>query len=168
MRTWLIAAAVVTALCGCAMQPKTVMMKTTFDGEAHRPFVGPGPNAVSGQAFLRQQGGGTVTCAGEQVLLLPNTVFFREMLDIARKGSEPEHVGARISQGEFKSILRQGQCDAQGNFAFASVPSGSYLLATQVQWVVGYNRQGGGLLKTVSVEPGDSNRFLLSDADRAR
>lgn len=168
MKKWLFAAVAVTALYGCAMPPKTVIMKTTFDGEAHRAFIGPGSNAVSGQAFLRQQGGGTVTCAGERVMMVPNTAFFREMLDIAKQGSMPDHVGPRISESEFRPILRDSQCDAQGNFSFASVPAGSYLIATQVQWVVGYNRQGGELLKTITVTDGQANRFLLSDADRAR
>jgi hypothetical protein len=95
-------------------------MTSKFDYDLHKSYVQKGNNTIKGQAFLRQQGGGVVTCAGSEVLLVPDTPYFREMITILKSGKRP--AGEMDPVG--KSIIRRSRGDAQGNFIFNEVPDG--------------------------------------------
>jgi len=157
---------VAALLAGCAMPPKEVAIQTEFSAKEHDPYAKAGPNTVTGQAFLRQQGGGTITCAGARAVLFPATSFFKEMASITSRGQVPKYSGDNKGLREYAVLARNTRCDAQGNFDFPKVPAGKYLLMSEVVWTVRYERQGGMLSREVEVVDGGQNRFLLSDADR--
>lgn len=167
MRT-MSATALALALSGClaTAPPPMYEMRNKFDPADYAEYMKTGNSTVTGQAFLRQQGGGTVTCAGNQVHLLPDTIFFREGLGILfmRQGHQIKG-GLKDQDEKYQSLRRSAQCDAQGNFQFDSVPEGEYLITTAVEWSVGYSRQGGLLRKAVRVK-GPAVRVLMSDADQ--
>jgi hypothetical protein len=148
-------------LVGC-VPPAAVKMKTDIVESDYEKFRLEGKNTVSGQAFLRQKGGAVVTCAGSQVRLSPNTEYFREYWNIVKatkqKAIEPEYSGKRISRDTF--------CDAQGNFEFSNIPSGSYILVSWVSWQVGYAKQGGLLYAIIEVQGDKETKVILSDKDR--
>ena len=60
--------------------PPQVEVQAKFDEEEIRRYSEPGTSGVKGQAFLRQQGGGIVTCAGSEVFLVPATPYYRQLL----------------------------------------------------------------------------------------
>lgn len=155
------------ALSGCAsMMPPPVPpvpMTQQFREADHTEYLKAGSASLTGQAFLRQQGGGVVTCAGSDVILLPATPFFQEVVSIMRTGREPQ-VARPLT--EYTALYRKSQCDAQGNFVFANVPAGKYILMTQVQWVVGYNAQGGVLHREIDIPGSGVTNVLLTDTDR--
>jgi hypothetical protein len=64
-----------------------------------------------------------------------------------------------------KSMLKESQCDAQGNFSFAQLPDGAWFILTQVRWMVGYALQGGILMRQVSVANGETIQVLLTEKD---
>jgi hypothetical protein len=163
MREMVIFGLIALVLVGCAI-PQPVSMQTSFDRKEHMPFIQAGTNTVRGQAFLRQQGGGVVTCAGIEVHLLPSTSYFREFMRHVRAGKKPQASG-KVG-AEFASIWKKAQCDAQGNFVFHDLANGTWFVATDVQWTVGYSLQGGKLLKEVTVADGETVQVLLSDQDR--
>ena len=104
------------AYAGCAIR-QPVEMQTKFDYSEHEPYTKPGENGIKGQGFLRQKGGGIVTCAGSEVLMMPATSFFREAIRLMRAGNKPQ-ITEKIDPA-FKPIIKRSQCDAQGNFSFA-------------------------------------------------
>lgn len=153
-------------LTGCA--GALVQIKTRYNAEEHAAYAAKGANSVSGQAFLRQAGGGTVTCAGIAAVLFPDTPFFQETVDIASRGAKPDLAGQSIPKQD-RSPLRNTVCDAQGNFVMEEVPAGQWILVTEVRWMAGpYSPQGGLLKKSVQVRDGATNRFILSDGDLYR
>ena len=130
-----------------------------------------GSNTVRGQAFLKQKGGGVVTCAGELVHLKPNypkpntDKYDEELLDY-------------LITPEERSLYKETQCDAQGNFEFHKVPSGKWVIQVNVSWDVfsvesvplpsgnfyytADDRQGGTLTKEIIVLEGEENKFIIS------
>jgi len=137
--------------------PPFVKMQTKFDYSEHEPYAKPGENGISGQAFLRQEGDGVITCAGSRVLLLPATSYFREMFwHMIIAGSEPEP--PETPYPSLKSMIRRTQCDAQGNFSFPEIPDGTWFILTEV------NARGGGVLITeVTLSNGRIIQVLLTD-----
>ncbi|MBP7370582.1 MAG: hypothetical protein KA902_04010, partial [Arenimonas sp.] len=59
-------------LTGCMTAP-TITLTTPFDSDYAQKMLADGTNMVKGSALIRQAGGGVVTCAGNEVLLIPNT-----------------------------------------------------------------------------------------------
>jgi hypothetical protein len=158
-RAVVFAGAAVVAACA----PQEQKIASTLTEAELAPYRKPGQTTVRGQAFLRQQGGGVVTCAGEAVQLAPLTGTMRESLQVARACkrvvvSGPTQIGPRIT--------RTSTCDAQGNFRFDSIPSGEWVLITKVRWLVGGAQQGGELAKEISVPSKGTAETLLADRDR--
>lgn len=148
-------------LAGCAI--KSVPMQTEFISSDYDKFRASGKNRIVGQAFLKQQGGTVVTCAGNPVALQPDTAYFQEYWQIVRTKSKP--IQKEAEPGEQK-VTRQGTCDAQGNFSYEDIPDGKWIVTTHVSWRVGYTQQGGIVSKTIEVSGGKEVRVLLTDTDR--
>lgn len=167
-RAWLPLLAICATLTGCpaATMPvqQSISVSTPFSMDEHRVFLRPGAATLKGQAFLRQQGGGVVTCAGKQVALSPATPFYREVYRIARSGKTPI-LPPPPAELATQKLSKLGQCDAQGNFVFENVPAGRWIVATDVMWTVGYNPQGGGLMKEVDVPASGVVTTFLTDSD---
>jgi len=152
------------AYAGCAARqsaPRFVKMQTKFDYSEHEPYAKPGENSIKGQAFLSQQGGGVVTCAGSGVLLLPATSYFREMILHLVAGSEPEP--PETPNPSLKDMIRKTQCDAQGNFSLPNIPDGAWFVLTEVN-----ARHGGVLIVEVNLSNRSTIQVLLTDKDLVR
>lgn len=142
-----------------------------FIKENYESYLKSGSNTVTGQAFLTQNGGGVVTCAGQSVLLHPDTEYFINVSDDILSG----YLSANELDQDAKSILKVSQCDAQGNFEFHKIPAGNWVIRTNVSWNVnvvrsnGFNyyndsqKQGGALIKEVTVQDGEINKFIISE-----
>ncbi len=140
-----------------------------FIEEEHKSYLKLGSNTVTGQGFLTQNGGGVVTCAGQNVLMYPDTEYFNQRdSDIAKGCQLPNE--SNVTNNFFKS----SQCDAQGNFDFYKIPAGNYLISVNVSWNVSSIKsignyyytdnqtQGGPLRKKVTVRDGEINKFIIS------
>ncbi|MGL4711601.1 MAG: hypothetical protein ACRCWP_03290, partial [Shewanella sp.] len=71
-----LAAVFLILLAGCASP--TVKLNTQFDAAEAKKLMEKGNNAIEGNAFLRQRGGGVVTCSGMTVQLVPATAYATE------------------------------------------------------------------------------------------
>lgn len=151
-------------LAGCAAPPPPAPMdlQSQFSPQDVQAFLGIGTGAVKGQGFLRQRGGGVVTCAGAPVQLIPATPYFREFLHQLRIGRRP---GPDQSLDSYRTYFRRSNCDAQGNFEFDNLPAGSWFVMTEVRWTVGHLPQGGVLLREISVPDHQAKQVFLSDSD---
>jgi len=146
-------------LCGC-MQQKTVAIDTSVSEAELAPYREAGTASITGQGFLRQNGGGVVTCAGSQVILAPDLPPIRQAIDAARAGSQVQFGGQQWGDAGRKTI-----CDAQGNFSFEQLPAANWYVLTEVRWEVGYSSQGGTLGAPVTTRPGEQSHLVLSDDD---
>ena len=158
------AAGLSIVLGGCVATPQqSVQMNyTAAEFDAYR---GVGDATVYGQAFLRQQGGGVVVCAGEPVVLFPHSPSFENVVALARKHIQP--VLADSADPRFKGVARFATCDAQGNFRFVAVPRARWYIFSRVRWSVGdYGQQGGELLGEVDTTGGGEQQILLTDRNR--
>lgn len=155
----LLAAAIL--LSGCAA-PRALSeypgFQSRYVASEHTAYLADGKHTVTGQAFLRQKGGGVVTCAGYPVVLAPATPFFTELLPYAAANKVPETVGT-----EYRKVVKRSQCDAQGNFVFNNVPPGRWHILTAVEWVVAGNNQGAVVKREITVP---TEQVILSDLDR--
>lgn len=150
-----------TIVSACAPREKQVI-SVAFDAAQHKAYAGQGSGKLVGQAFLRQQGGGVVTCAGSPVMMAPDTPYFQEMIKVSKAGKAPI-AGSEMESA--KATIKSTVCDAQGNFVFDKLPPGRWFVGTDVRWTVGYNTQGGSVFKAVTVAPASETKILLTDAD---
>lgn len=157
----IISVILIVILHGCAYTPPAPLeIRTPFNPEIHAPYAQPGRGVVSGQAFLRQQGGGVVTCAGAGVFLLPATSYFRSVLYVARSGHPVQALPYEAQR------LRKGsRCNAQGNFIFTDVAPGSWFVVAEVNWAVRNIGQGGVLLAEITVNNDETTDVILAEAN---
>jgi hypothetical protein len=159
----------VLALAGCR-GPATLEPMTDFDANAASIINKKGSGTVSGQAFLKQAGGGVVTCAGNEVALIPATDYATQRLrmifgssDYGYKDQFTQDV-TKAKNGSYYEMRRYAVCDAQGNFVFKEVASGTYYLMTSVLWsVTQYRNAGGSLMHKVEVKNGRNSEVLMTD-----
>ena len=74
--------ALVTLVGGCTVPIQKVQLTSTFDEPLAKRQMEAGPNTVEGSALIRQQGGGIVTCAGNNVWIIPVTEYSTERIRI--------------------------------------------------------------------------------------
>lgn len=136
-------------------------MLAAFDADEAAHIHVTGPNSVRGQAFLRQRGGGVVTCAGAGVSLMPDTAYARERIRKAYGPSALEAAARRIigvvledPDPAYVAHIRQTTCDADGRFAFTGLVDGTYYIETEVRWTVAYQPQGGPVVVPVDLRGG--------------
>jgi hypothetical protein len=135
----------------------SVKVQAKFDYSEHEPYAKAGRNVLSGRAFLRQQGDSVVTCAGNRVLLVPATAYFREafwhLIVSRREAQPPETVYPSL-----KSMIRRAECDAEGKFSFSEVPDGAWFVLTQVN-----APDGGVLIGELALSNAGAATVLLTD-----
>lgn len=152
-----------------ACMQNIVETKTPFDPNAGRYILAKGSGAIEGQAFMRQAGGDVVTCAGEEVTLIPATEYQKERMAIiygsvqggrrtSSIGDMPPTRDPRATQLEKKTV-----CDAEGDFVFSNLAAGEYYVTSRVLWSSGqYVTEGGLLASYVKLSPGERKRVLLN------
>lgn len=157
-----------TSLAACAGAPVTIT--SHFNPAEVAWAAGKGANGVSGQAFLRQQGGGVVTCASEEVTLVPASPYATERI-MARYGNTSSGSASflfsnRLPEPDpsYMKSIRTAHCDAQGNFSFTDLPDGDYYVVTKVVWTVGNSifPEGAGLMQKVSLHDGQQPKVILT------
>lgn len=164
VRNLAIVAVVVMLAAGCET-PEPIATKTIFDPVAVAFIHERGPNAVNGQAFLRQKGGGVVTCAGRTVSLIPSGAHSRERIRNEYGTTRWPALAVRPADQPSRVYLlhmRRTICDAQGNFAFSGLADGDYFVETVVNWEVAGEDQGGALMAPVSLWDGASKRVMVT------
>lgn len=168
MKVISISLALTLLVAGCATN-RAVVLNSTFSLSEVEAQLKPGPNTVAGSAFVRQVGGGVVTCAGGSVYLMPITPYAREW---AQHIYASQVEGYRPTQGrgieftnlsqQFAESIKTTTCNAQGFFEFSEVADGSYYAFTKVNWRVGGEIQGGSIMKSVAVRGGQKLNIVLA------
>lgn len=161
-KVWLgvFAAALLLAACAAPQPVQMQQRQTKFDYASHKPYTLKGANTIEGQAFLRSQCGGFLPCAGDEVLLMPATPYFREELSIVRAGNKPSDQ----NNPDAKTVIKHSKLDPQGSFIFSDVPDGTWFVVVKVKWAAsfGYSPQGGLLWREVTVAHGETKQVRLT------
>ena len=136
----------------------TVPMRTTFDPSEVAFFNETGTNSVKGSAFIRQQGGGVVSCAGNEVYLIPQGTYSTERMGIIY--GKTSSAGFNSARGgrqmpvppvdAYRSHQRETTCDIDGKFEFRNIAAGSFFIITRVTWTISHSTQGGSLMAPIT------------------
>ena len=167
----------VLVLSGCATGGGYVM-KNSFSTNEIDWFMAGGSTTVKGSAFLKQRGGGVVTCAGNEVTLTPVTRYSTERISFLYDSTEfgilqrglPRALRGKYFKEEapvaYGQYSKRARCDVDGKFEFQNVPQGSYYLITVVEWNTGRNmfeNEGGFIMKRISVNDKELVKFVISN-----
>lgn len=149
-------------LAGCVQPPRVADVSEFYSAEEIAPYDVPGDAAVDGQGFRRQRGGGVVTCAGEDVLLMPDVAYGREIIAALGRGDVVR--GAYVEE-EHPHAFRRERCDAEGNFTFENLAPGGWIVLSAVNWRVGDEPQGGFISRDFTLGKGRRLRLVVSHRD---
>ncbi len=162
-------------LTACQLpQVTTHHMKNQFDVQLAEKLMKKGNNSIVGNAFFRQRGGGVVTCAGSEVLLIPETAYSRERMRILYKMNEN---GANVNYfsyynfiptpPEYYKLIKRTVCDSSGHFKFDNITDGSFFVSVLISWETPSGRymtvkNGGALMKEVKVQGGEKKEIIMT------
>lgn len=157
--------------------PPPKVYKNSVDTEAVRATLNTvGNNNISGNALLRQKGGGIVTCAGNEVALFPKTKYSTEYvldafsvsgtLDGYFRNGKGYKESSNWLMNPYDDVSKITICDSQGNFDFQNVADGTYYVITVVSWSIptkyGSSYQGGNLIQEIELKNNSTKKITLS------
>jgi hypothetical protein len=156
------------ALAGCAA--RIVTIAEPFDAEQAQAMLAPGANTITGSALIRQEGGGIVTCAGNEVFLIPATEYaknrFQAIYGVGKVVSvNRQKIEFPGAPSAYLSTMRTTRCNAQGFFKFDNLRDGEFFVQTSVIWKAGTYMtimQGGGLLERVVLRGGQTTDITMA------
>lgn len=161
----------VLALTGCAgIIPEPLKQTTTFNVDQAKRLMQDGKSTISGTAFIRQSGGGIVTCAGLDVRLIPVTEYTTERMKYLYGESIETSVGildnpfkkTPVLDSEAAKLVKTTVCNKDGEFVFNNIVDGDFYLVATVVWNVGNLPQGGALGKRVNIKTGETKSVMLT------
>jgi len=162
-------AVVLVGAVSCVPVSQTVTLKQPFDKAQAERLLRPGNNTIKVNAFMRQAGGGVVTCAGEDIDLVPATKMAEERVTAlygsVNGGYRPVGLGGLKFENEdpdYTNKWKTGICSSDGRAIFSKVADGDFYITTRVVWTVQYP-QGGNLSKRISVKGGETLEVVLSN-----
>ena len=155
------------ALSGCVVQE--ISLHSQYNPSEVSWHKASGTGQIKGSALIRQNGGGVVTCAGNEVSATPSSSYARERMT-GIYGNQSKGYRPIVQQYKFDQPIDQNYlidsftttCDAQGYFTFTNLADGQYFVTTSVVWRVGYGTQGGFLMHRVTIEDGNLVEVVLS------
>lgn len=137
-----------------------------------------GRSSVEGEAFLKTRGGDVKTCAGNQVLLVPDSPYARARMKLLFGSEEGGLLGSHRSfaqlaaeDPDFARARFKTTCTSTGRFKFGALTAGRYYLITTVTWsAVGQtwggraelNEQGGELMLRVDLAETEQQAVIMT------
>lgn len=156
-------------LAGCVAPPQVRPphhITSSFDEGMARKLIEDGVNTIKGNSFMRQRGGGVVTCAGLSVNLVPATNYAKERISVLYGSSEGgvsrHNYTFEPDPPAYRELVKKTTCDSQGNFQFDKVADGEFYVNTTVAWQAGNKLQGGNMIKLVIVRNGQTVSIVIS------
>lgn len=124
---------------------------TTLDAVAIKAAMRPGHAIVRGQAFSKTVGGDVKYGAGNEILVIPNTVYVTECIAILKAMYVTTDCGKKMLP-----LGRMVVADGEGRFEIADLAPGEYSLSTIIMWGVpgrfGIEQTGGVVDAVVNVK----------------
>jgi hypothetical protein len=161
------ALALAVALSGCAT-PQIIKSNIPFDKAQAEALLRPGTNTIKGSALIKQNMGTTVTCAGNEVSLIPATRHAEDRLTqiygSPQKGfRQARGYNADNANPDYLKLIKISTCNAQGFFTFSNVADGDFFITTAVVWRTNpYFLDGGSLMQRVQISGGKEVEIVLA------
>lgn len=133
-RVALLGLAALASCAGLTPNRQPVMGVQAFREGEYAAYANTGTASVAGQALMRTRGGEVMTCAGRQVVLIPDTEYTAEAITLRHQYFPTRQVAPMDPQ--LVKYVRQGICDAQGGFLFESLPAGKYFIFSDITWEI--------------------------------
>lgn len=144
--------------------PPTYQTTSIYNPEELSWFDQKGFGMIIGNAFIRKNDGAIVSCAGQQVLLIPVSSYADERMEYLYQSIDSGHnVSRRVDDADPRYIQSfvNKVCDVDGRFKFDSLPGGDYYVISNVWW--GDPIQGGAnLMKRVSIVSDEIKEITMS------
>lgn len=132
----------------------------------HRAYIGKGTAGVAGEGFLRRPNALLARCSGGKVFLMPATPYFRERLEIFKKGGITANAADRLeSDGK---VVRQTQCDHLGRFLFEDLPAGKWFVVTRISFESDDWSDNSTYSTEVETRNGEVSKIILSNPNRVQ
>jgi hypothetical protein len=125
----------------------TTQRKIAFDPAEHEPYLEKGGGVIEGQVI---GDGNWSTVAGQDVLLVPATNYFREWIDWIKWTTQNNSSGSIIfhlqpDPPDYHLLTRSGElstdrpirrtvADREGHFEFVNLPAGSYFICCNLKF----------------------------------
>lgn len=178
MKFLLLSTTLLITLSGCAdiaslnaRQMHTIKLTTTFNPDDARYILEHGNATITGSASITDAHGETISCAGNNVILVPVTDYsterYQHLFGSNSNGFSSDdiifHVRFKPDTPEFRKYMKVSTCNYVGEFTFDQVADGEYYLGTNIiSEMEGYNTiQGGALAKKISVKNGKNLHIKL-------
>lgn len=149
--------ALIALATGCVMPHQ---MTTSFDESEFHKFAGNGTSTITGQAFLKTQGGDVKFGAGDTVSLIPITPYTTEAWQAERNGEQPQ------TDPRLQKYIRTVIADGSGDFEFQNVPAGDYYIECPIYWEVPGDytteRTGGVAYAQTHVDDGKTVKVIVT------
>ena len=162
----------VLSLGGCIASGPALLpsyeITSPFDAAQAERQMEDGLNSIKGNAFMRQQGGGVVTCAGQTVRLVPATHYAKQrffaLFGTFEGGVNRERKNFRFvpDAPNYHTNTKTTKCDSQGNFTFEKIADGEFYVTTIVAWQAGNAPQGGGIMQKITVRGGQNQSIVMA------
>lgn len=151
---------------GCTSAPPAQILTPFFDGD-FATWNKSGPYTVTGQAFFKMPSGQVITCAGENVSLVPAVAYNTELEQHLQRGEGyPPNYDRHAHKYDHKAM-----CDGAGKFSFDGIPALNWLVVTRVSWqepssipYMGPDSKGGYLFSEIQVDEAHT-KVVLSNQD---
>ncbi|MET2951280.1 hypothetical protein ABXV18_24670 [Vibrio owensii] len=166
-----IAAVGILSLSGCAT---VTPMNNTFNPTEVEWVKEEGDSIVTGQSFLRTNGGSVVTCAGYEVSLVPVAPYSEERMTLIYGNQTKGYRSLNPFAGgknpgdapaDYVSYTLNTICDATGTFEFSDVPAGQYFITSGVTWNPTGDAivpEGGYMMQRIDVKPSTEKKYILT------
>ena len=163
--------------------PQTEPRQGAFDINEIAFFKEEGHNMIKGRAYAVKEDGEAVTCAGEWVVLHPQSTYARNYFfggarPSSLQGNMLRSVGDRhhrtIKKTKMDLMMQDddyflfltnqmnARCNRRGEFWFRNVPDGPYYILATVEWQEGNIWYGGPFVKPVEVSGGKVKEVTIS------
>ena len=150
--------------------PEHHMLQNEFNEKQTVKAMAKGRNTISGEAFLRKADGNVVTCAGLEALLVPETSYSQERMNIIYGSTVSGYNQASrcvcFTPDYEQYYATQGRtiCSSTGHFEFKNIKDGTYFVVALVSWgnTDCSKRQGGALMEKVTVKGGVKREIILT------
>ena len=172
MKKAFILMACMAALAGCAIQPR-VFNPLPFDQVEYDALPKTGTGAVRGQVFAKTVGGEIKKGAGNEVRLMPSTLY-RYQAFLAKDTPYLSEIPMAAAQDARHAIYDKVKTtDGDGKFEFTNIPPGKYYIVSNISWETistnQYSRrlgltdtQGGRVMREIEVTNGNTVEAMLS------
>jgi hypothetical protein len=159
-------------LSGCIPLQQRVgpNIDTPLEIELAQQLLKPGKNTIIVNSFMRQRGGGVVTCAGFTVNLIPATQLARDRMT-AIYGSPTGGIARfpiilPISKDidNYERLSIDKQCNSDGKVVFENVADGQFYITSLIKWQIEqFSVEGGAISKLIQVSGGQTLEVILTN-----